>query len=242
MKILLTGYIVILLCFFVTNAHAQFNYQSGSIRSQNNSITFWGGFNAAGMSVSSEAEESIASKSYQSIGGFHVGATYNYFIKENNNSEFILESGLILENKGSKKTLEESSLSLDRTFRLYYLDVPVYFNYRYRLNNRHKVYIGVGPYVGVGIFGNKHISFAFGDDDPSTNNQKIKWGSNVEEDDLKRLDYGLSGKVGYLFNETVNVAISYDYGLPNISTKSDTESFKNRLLRISLAYTLRLKP
>lgn len=212
-----------------------------NVEAQHPSVTFVGGLNVAEMPVTHGNTSTAIEDSYKPLFGFHIGANYDYVLKKKRNNEFTVEAGLLFESKGYKQDLDQEGLSLKNTTTLYYVDIPIYIKYRYRFRNRNKAYIGVGPYVGAGLFGNSNIEFAYGDGEASNNSEKIKWGSDEMEDDLKRLDYGVSGKVGYLFDGGLNLSLSYDYGLPNVAAQSDITEYKHRLLRVSVGYTIKLE-
>jgi hypothetical protein len=101
--------------------------------------------------------------------------------------------------------------------------------YLHRFRSRNKLYVGAGPFVGMGLFGNADL----------TNDSKsLKFGNDPNEHDYKRLDYGVTGKVGFLFLNGFNMCVSYDYGFADIKPLDNQEA-KTRVLRLSLGYTLR---
>lgn len=200
-----------------------------SARGQHPSVTFFGGANVASMSIEHGSTSTELEDSYGTLPGLNVGATYDYVFKKDKSQELSLESGVIFDSRGFNQELKIGELQQDNKTTLYYADIPVYFKYIHRTRSRDKIYFGAGPYLGVGLFG----TLKKGD-----NSETISWGDDPINDDYKRLDYGLSAKVGYLTDRGFNVSASYDYGLPNISA-IETKEYKNRLIRISVGYTLK---
>lgn len=201
-----------------------------SARGQHPSVTFFGGANVASMSIEHGSTTTQLEDTYGMLYGFNIGALYDYVFKKDRSKELSLESGLVFDSRGFTQNLEVGELQQDNKTTLYYIDIPLYLKYIFRLRSRDKIYFGAGPYMGVGLFGN----YIRGENEPET----ISWGSDSSENDYKRLDYGLTGKIGYLAYSGFNISVSYDYGLPNISAV-ETKGYKNRLMRLSLGYTLK---
>ncbi len=206
---------------------------------QHPSITFFGGINAANMPIKYGNSTTELEESFKTLFGMNLGAFYEYILNKSRQEEFSLETGLIFETKGYHQKLTTESYSNDNRTTLYYLDIPLYIKYIYRFRSLNKVYFGAGPYIGLGLFGNSEVEFQYSGTDKFVDSQQISWGSNPIEDHYTRLDYGLTGKIGFLMDQGLNLFLSYDYGLPNISATT-TEEQKNRLLRLSIGYTLKL--
>jgi hypothetical protein len=207
-------------------------------KAQDPSVTFFGGANAASMSIELGTSSPEIEDSYGMLYGLNVGALYDYVISKDRSQELSVESGLLFDSRGYSQSIENEGLNLDNKTTLYYLDIPLYLKYIYRFRSRNKIYFGVGPYLGVGLFGNSSVEFQYEGAEPGSDSETISWGDDPIEDHYKRLDYGLTGKVGYLMDSGFNISASYDYGLPNVSAV-ETKEQKNRLIRISLGYTLK---
>jgi hypothetical protein len=212
-----------------------------SAKAQHPSVTFFGGVNGAIMSFSQGDSYSELEDSYNMLYGLNIGALYDYVLSKDRSQELSVESGLIFETKGFDQEYQNDGLSLINKTTLYYLDIPVYLKYIYRFRSLNKIYFGAGPYVGLGLFGNTEYQFSYAGTDPQTNSEQINFGSDAVEDDFKRLDYGVSGKIGFLMDNGFNIALSYDYGLPNVATLDNIEEYKHRLIRLSLGYTLKFE-
>ncbi|WP_297096464.1 porin family protein [uncultured Draconibacterium sp.] len=202
------------------------------------SVTFFGGGNMANTSMKFGTGETEAEDSYKALYGMNIGALYEYVLNKDKSQEIAVEGGLIFENKGYHKKPTDTQFSDNKTT-LYFIDVPLYVKYLYRFRSRNKLYVGAGPFVGMGLFGNADYTFQYpGAEDVVSNNESLKFGNDPMEDDFKRLDYGVSGKVGFLFLNGFNMCVSYDYGMADIKPLENQES-KTRVLRLSLGYTLK---
>lgn len=209
-----------------------------SVRGQDPSVTFFGGANVASMSIEHGNTSTELEDSYGMLYGLNVGALYDYVFKKDRSQELSVESGVIFDSRGYGQNLETEGLQLDNKTTLYYADIPFYLKYKYRFRSRNKIYFAAGPYLGIGLFGNSYVEFQYEGAEPGSNSETISWGDDPIEDHYKRLDYGLTGKVGFQMDSGFNIAASYDYGLPNVSAVETNEQ-KNRLIRLSLGYTLK---
>lgn len=171
--------------------------------------------------------------------GFHAGAYFDYVINKDRRQELVFETGLLFDSKGAKKEFNISDYSSKEVTSLYYIDVPFYIQYRYRFRNLNKIYLGIGPYAGLGLFGNTVTTQNLGGESNEIQH-KIKWGNDDENDDLKRFDYGVSARVGFHFDGGLDVSASYDYGIPSIASMGENIKMRSRVLRVSLGYTFSL--
>jgi hypothetical protein len=201
-----------------------------SAKAQQSSVAFFGGLNMANMSVKYGNSNADIEGTYNMKLAFHAGALFDYVYKKDRIKELSIESGLIFDVKGVNQEFSVAENVQNNSWTFYNADVPVYFKYAKKLRSRDKVYAGIGPYVGVGMFGTKD----------SGSKENIEWGSDESTLGFKRLDYGLTAKVGFLSYNGLNIFASYDYGLPNVST-SETPERKHRLFRLSLGYTLKFE-
>ncbi|WP_163324023.1 porin family protein [Draconibacterium mangrovi] len=202
---------------------------SASVMAQYPSVTFFGGANMATTDMKFGTGETDAEDSYKALYGMNIGALYEYVLNKDKSQEFAVEGGLIFENKGFHRKPTGTQI-IDNKTRLYFIDVPLYVKYLHRFRSRNKLYFGAGPFVGMGLFGNADLSNDSG---------SLNFGNDPIEDDFKRLDYGVTGKVGFLFLNGLNMCVSYDYGFADIKPLENQEA-KTKVLRLSLGYTIRL--
>ncbi len=199
------------------------------------SLTVFGGGNYTNVAYQQGSGAAIEDTYNWKI-GFHVGAYLDYVLNKDRSQEIVVEGGLLFDTKGSVQDLSEIGIPIENTWSTYYVDVPVFLKYRYRFRSLNKVYIGVGPYVGVGLFGNKKIK----QDGQEESSEGIKWGNDDAQHDMKRLDYGATARVGFLTVSGFDISVSYDYGIPNIATMGKNIEMKNRVMRLSVGYNFSL--
>jgi hypothetical protein len=156
--------------------------------------------------------------------GFHIGATADFAF----NNLLSFETGLLLTTKGTKT--EEGGLK--QKINLLYLDIPLTIKAGYAINDGLTIFGQAGPYIGIGLSGKYKW-----DSGTDSGEEDFEWGNDAENDNFKRLDYGLTFGAGVEISK-ISIGISYDLGLANISTVTDdgyTE--KNRVLKFSLGYS-----
>ena len=152
--------------------------------------------------------------------GFFGGVSAEGLITGDRKQEVILSVGLLGD---YKMTTQKMSSDMTNKANLLYVNIPVYVFYRYKLRSRDKIYAGIGPYTAIGITGN-----ILGD--------KVSWGKEEGVDHLKRLDYGVTAKVGYRGYYGIDFSASYDYGIPDIFSTYESGSLKHRAIRFSIGY------
>ncbi|MEN8116054.1 MAG: porin family protein [Bacteroidota bacterium] len=204
-------------------------------------ITFTGGLNVSDMEVKYGEVTTDIEKSYKMKPGFHVGMLVDLIIYKKINTFISVEPGLLFDMKGvDQDAIEnESDFTQINKFNLYYLDIPILVKYQHRFRNLNKLYFGVGPYIGAGLLGKKEYTYAIINGENQTKFVDVKWGFDSKEDDMKRFDYGVSAKVGFLFDGGLNCSVSYDYGIPNVAAASHIKTYKHRLIRLSAGYYLK---
>jgi hypothetical protein len=100
-----------------------------------------------------------------------------------------------------------------RSFSLFYLQVPVYVQYRLNIAEEINMLFQTGPYGSIGLFGRQSWSRRgktqeFNDD----KQKKITFGNGTAEDIHKAFDCGVSAGVGIEFVR-FQFMLNYDFGL-----------------------------
>jgi len=189
---------------------------------------------------------------YNGKTGFHAGAFIDYTLKKHRQKEFVIEPGVLFELKGAGQKVSYMNMSAESNVTMYYVDVPVYFEYRYRLRSRNKVFAGIGPYVGYAITGNESTTVNTGAENKSAvmdldfNLQDILDAIDLDKY-MNRLDYGITMRIGMQAYGGFTMAASFDYGIPKVFDISDEGLFasdgialSSRMFRLSLGYTFDL--
>ena len=158
--------------------------------------------------------------------GFHIGATAEFPLSE----ILSFETGLLLSTKGFKLNRKGyvGKLNLD------YLDIPITGKASFDIKGV-KFYGVFGPYLGMGLSGKSNFENTF-EGETKIEEEVINWGSDKEESDFKRLDFGITIGGGIEI-KSIQIGLSYNLGLANISPDSDDGfRMKNRVLGLSVGY------
>lgn len=207
--------VVLLATFFCLQLHAQ----TFGVR---------GGLSMANMLE--KDEDGTYSGDYQMNPGFHAGVSLDFPILE----MVSFETGLLLNTKGFKITEEEDGVDVTAKANLYYADIPLTLKVSGEVSEGVKLFVLAGPYVGIGLSG-KVTAEGSAEGFNVSVDEDINWGSG-EEDDLKRLDYGITAGAG-LELMGIKVGLSYDFGLANVSSYTDYgTTSSHRVLKFSLGY------
>jgi hypothetical protein len=167
-------------------------------------------------------DEDTYSDDFDNNLGFNAGATFTLGLT----NLIDLEIGAIAESKGFK--IEDGGDSWK--VNLIYADIPVLLRVGPTFGPV-KVFGAVGPYMGIGITGKSKMEV--GD---QSDTQDVKWGSDAENDDFKRMDFG--GKFG-VGAEAMGLTFGFYYslGLANISPYTDGGAkIGTRTMSITVGY------
>ena len=191
-----------------------------------------GGLNLA--NIMAKDDDETYSDDYKMNIGFHFGPTVEVPIDD----IMSFETGLLLSTKGykydEKETYMGDTYKYEEKLNALYIDIPLTCKATVDLDGI-KAYGAFGPYIGVGVTGKGKYEYTE-NGETEKEEEDIEWGSDENEDDLKRLDYGLTLGAGVEVNNIL-IGLSYDYGLANISAYTDEGTkVKNRILRFSIGY------
>lgn len=169
------------------------------------------------------------SEEYKTRIGFNLGATMELPLS----GPILFETGLIIDTKGYKATVNDPGIERRYKFNTTYLDIPLHIKYAFEFSGL-KPYVAVGPYIGFGISG-KIIVKTIINSVSSETSDAVNWG-NDNNSDLKQLDGGLDFGGGLEFGN-IYLGANYSLGLANICPNPDNgQKYNNRLFSISLGY------
>jgi len=219
MKYLANLLVVVIVCTMTTELFAQ-------------NFVVKGGLNLSNM-IAKDDEETY-SDDFKMRPGFHVGAAVEFPINE----MFSFETGLLLSTKGFKMSEEETydgeTYKFEEKINLLYFDIPLTAKATFDLGGA-KIYGVFGPYLGMGLSGKEKYEVTI-DGETDTEEEDIEWGSDEDEDFLKRLDFGLTMGAGVEIS-SIQIGLTYGLGLANISSYNDDGTkVNNRVLGISVGY------
>ena len=151
-------------------------------------------------------------------------------------SEMIsIETGVIVNGKGFAVNQKDEDYSYKANMNLWYADIPLTAKANFDVSGI-KVHGIFGPYVGVGILGNTKGSVTY-NGETEKSNDKIKFGNDAENDDVKRLDYGVLLGAGATYNG-MEFRLTYGLGLAKINPEPDATKFNNSVISLSVGYFL----
>lgn len=169
-----------------------------------------GGLNLANQKIKSGS----FSRKGNTIASFHAGFVLDIPLTE----ELYVQPQLLLTGKGSK--------DFDVIVRPYYVELPVNIIYKYEINNRLKIYGGLGPGLGLGIFGNiKDLNNNF--------SRKLKFGE-TSNSDYKTVDFTGGFELGAEVNNKVGLGIGYRWSFADVTRGSNKVTHK--VVNFSIAY------
>jgi len=160
--------------------------------------------------------------------GFHVGGYVNIPISET----FSFEPGLEYSKKGYSirgdlkiDALKFLAINAGAQVQQHYIDIPLYLK--------------ANVVKGLNVYAGPQVSYLV----RSTLNAKVgvlgislfNKGIGITER-FNKVDLGLSGGIGYQFENGLNLRAGYDYGLTKLD-KNDNYAAYNRVAKVSIGYT-----
>lgn len=188
-----------------------------------------GGANFANILVKDNDE--TYSDDFKSLLGFHAGVTVDFPFTD----MLAFQTGALLSGKGFKVEDEDKDydIAIKHTTSIMYIDVPLHLKATFGSDDL-KIFALAGPYIGIGLSGKAKSEITFAGE-TEKDEEDLKFGS-TEEDDLKRLDYGVSVGAGIEINQ-ITIGATYNLGLANLAPVSENGyKINNRVFQISVGY------
>lgn len=197
-------------------------------------VTLKGGLNMYDMFF--KAPNETYSDHFKLYPGFQAGVSVDIPIK----GKFSFEPSVLFSQKGfayaNKSDMFGSTVDVTMNMYLNYIDIPLLAKVKFDVA-KVKVFTSLGPYLGIGLNGTlKHkATFTYmGSTEVDEGSEKVKWGSDANNDMLKRIDFGLMAGAGVQI-KSFQIGLNYGYGLANISSSSDMK-IRNRVLSLTVGY------
>ncbi len=166
--------------------------------------------------------------------------------RSNSSGALSVESGLLLDGRGSKVQSGFGDTYYKVTFNPWYLELPVNLIVRVPLGSGPNIFFSGGPYVAMGIAGKSKFEGHLGDISGSQT-ENIKFSSDDPTTDdqayskLKRYDYGLNIGAGVDLKAII-LKVNYGYGLSKIhsneTNNDENDKDKYRTLSFSIGIPL----
>ncbi len=214
---------------------------SGSIMAQSNDGVKFGvraGVNLATVAISGDGVTSEEKDAIKSLTSFNFGGYAEIPVSD----KFSIQPGLSLSGKGYK--LKESSSYLDEdgmvsetlkvNTNIMFLELPV--NAVFNFNG---FYFGAGPYLAYALSGKikaENTITEGGISMTTSASNDVKFGSKAGE--IRALDYGFNGLVGYKLENGLNFNLNYGLGLGNyINNSVGNGKMSNRVFSFLVGYS-----
>ena len=160
--------------------------------------------------------------------GFTAGGLADIPISEN----FLFQPAVNYVMKGAQVKMPEYDYKSSLT--LHYVEMPLNVLFKPDMQ-KVNFFIGAGPSIAVALSGEERET-----DNGNTTTYKYKIGSNPDEHDFKRMDFGANFITGIETKSGFLIAINYNLGLSNIAPgSSDDGTIKNRYFGFKVGYMFR---
>jgi len=217
MKNLIKLVCIVLVLTMVTDSYAQ-------------KIGIKAGLNLSNMHM--KDDDGTYSDDFKMQPGYHVGVTAEF-----GTGALVFQPGLLLSTKGFRLSENVDSYGYEGKMNLLYLDIPLLLKTYYAIQTV-RIFGMIGPYMGMGLSGKAKYETTFSGQ-TETDEEKVSFGSDAENDDFKPLDYGIIIGAG-LELHALQMSINYAMGIANISAYTDGgAATNNRVISISVAYFIK---
>lgn len=201
------------------------------------------GVNLANVSVTDNGRVDDANM----LTSFHVGIVGDFPI----GPTVAFQPGILYTGKGSKvqKGQPTDNAYFKQSTNPFYFEVPANFVFKFPFASESHVFVGAGPYLGIGVSGkvttDKKIlgvsshsekNVVFSDDDPTTFNEEEGTGLGV----MKRFDYGVNGTAG-IAGKSLVLGVNYGLGLAKLqsgTTNSEDNNNKHRVFSVFIGFRM----
>lgn len=174
---------------------------------------------------------------YDSRTSFHVGVVADipllYFYGGAMRQGIFIQTGLYARSKGAKCTVKSNGMNIEQTVNPLYLQVPLFVSYHCDINRLLKLQVNFGPFFAYGVGGKNKLQVKNGEESYSSSTDFFD-----ENNEFRRMDYGLAIGAGVTFLKHYYVGLSFDFGLCGIQhiKYANDKNLKTRDISLSLGY------
>lgn len=144
------------------------------------------------------------------------------------NTHIYIQTGLLYVMNGYMANSSKGDLS----YSLNTLQIPLNVIYKSEKQGSHRMFIGIGPYFGINLFGTRKYSPA----DSTAFSHQLNVGLDPR-DDIRYFDFGFGFTGGYELKSGLFVRVHYQIGLANQSELNDADNIlKNKNSGIAIGY------
>ncbi len=164
----------------------------------------------------------------QETSDMKIGFTAGFMLDKPISDHFIFQPALNFVQKGS--SVNESDYKSSAT--LNYIELPL--NFLYRQDPSKGFFAGIGPSIGVGIYGEWKDDYE---------KESIHFGNDEMEDDFMRMDFGGNLLAGYLFANGLQITANFNKSLSNLVIGEYASDFKikNNYFSLRVGYFFNTK-
>ena len=160
---------------------------------------------------------------------YHVGVIADIPLMQS----LYIQTGLYLQNKGTKLDYEEDGYYEKDTYSPMYLQIPILASYRYNFSDAMQLQVNFGPYFAYGIGGKDKYEYGY----DGEVEEKFEYDVFGDEGEFKRFDCGLQVGAGLTFARHYYIGFTYEFGLTNIADAEDDDfNVKNNNFMLSVGY------
>lgn len=178
----------------------------------------------ASLSTVAEEKENVTKDQLknESVLGTVVGLAFEL----NPGKLLVFQPELLFSQSGGRNSYELLGTKTDTRYKINYLELPLLAKLQLGNNNGEGVgiHIAAGPWLGYALGGKTKTATTIGSSQEVITERKFTFD---DEDDARRINYGLVGAAGIGFGK-VTLDLRYNYGLNNILDNDADNSNDNR--------------
>ena len=193
---------------------------------------------SAGMNLARLAYEPRESYSaipvQKSLPSYRVGGLLDITLA----SPFALQTGVFISGKGGKSRFTGNAGSYAHTLTSSYLEIPADLLVKPYITRDLRLYMGLGPYLGIGMGGKSCYSGTGVPGGVYTNKHTLSYG-NGDNDDLKKRDFGGNLMAGFEFTSGFLIGVRYGISFTNNAPKANLDApktLRNKVFGLEVGY------
>jgi hypothetical protein len=170
-----------------------------------------------------------------SLASLHAGVIVDIPLVEG----LSFQPGAMFTGKGSKVEYSGTLGTFTQKINPFYIEVPANFLFKPTIGRNTKLYLGLGPYLAVGV-GGKSSSNAESSVGSFYTDHTLKFG-NDSDDDLKATDFGGNVLAGFEFGNGLILGAQYGLSFTNNAPDGNNDApkiLRNKVFSVSLGYYL----
>jgi OOP family OmpA-OmpF porin len=179
---------------------------------------------------------------YSARKAFHVGLVAQINIDQK--GDWVFQPSAMYYAKGrnfsksydSALTLINDTSSINASWKLNYIDVPLNIVYRYPLSSHVRIILGAGPYFSFFLNGRTSYEVRNVYGEYSSLDNKLPAGDDVNS--YKKINWGMNGLIGFDFNERLMLTGNFSRSISSFYEADYSGSFNHRVYGVSLVFWL----